>query len=129
MADTELEPQPDRLPPFPVDEQTLDLLHHALHPGPDAQRTSVTDLCEIYGQLAGVPADGGGYHVNEVLAAVLADLRRVRDGSIAATVAEEVEQLCPTRGHTEHPAGVCEYARAAAYLRDTLPTRLRGEQR
>jgi hypothetical protein len=79
------------LPPFPVDDQTLDLLDAALHPGPDAERTSVTDLCRLYSELAGsdltaVESDEGRvtvmrdaeYHANDVISALVAEVRRLR---------------------------------------------------
>ena len=42
-----------RLPPFPVDEGTLDLLMHALHPGPDAERTSLWDFLSFMSEMGG----------------------------------------------------------------------------
>lgn len=83
----------DRLPPFPVDDQTLDLLDAAINPGPDAERSSVADLCGMYSELAG--ADLGAvesgdehmavmrdpmYHPNDVIAALVGEVRRLRAG-------------------------------------------------
>lgn len=79
------------LPPFPVDDQTLDLLHTALNPGPHADRTSVTDLCDLYSRMAG--SDPGAvedtvdgvdvlrdaqYGPHDVIAALLGEVRRLR---------------------------------------------------
>lgn len=36
---------------FPVDGITLDLLHTALHPGPDAERTNLYDLLELLSDM------------------------------------------------------------------------------
>lgn len=41
------------LPPFPVDDTTLDLIDKAINPGPEAERSSLWDLCELYSQLGG----------------------------------------------------------------------------
>lgn len=80
------------LPPFPVDDQTLDMLWSALHPDPDvADRSSVGDLCEFYSQLGGsdtsaVESDDGrvrvmrdpAYHPNDIISALIAEVRRLR---------------------------------------------------
>lgn len=76
------------LPPFPVDDGTLDLLSKAINPGPEAERSSVEDLLTLYSQLGG--SDTGAvaeviderdpsYHVHDVLAALIAEVRRLRD--------------------------------------------------
>lgn len=41
------------LPPFPVDNGTLDLLWSAIHPEPDAERTSLWDFLEFMSQMGG----------------------------------------------------------------------------
>jgi hypothetical protein len=41
------------LPPFPVDDSTLDLLTTALDPGPDSERTSVADLLNLLSEMGG----------------------------------------------------------------------------
>lgn len=41
------------LPPFPVDDGTLDLLWTALHPGPDADRTSLWDFLGLMSEMGG----------------------------------------------------------------------------
>lgn len=79
------------LPPFPVDDQTLDLLHQAINPGPHAERSSVLDLCQMYSELAGadltaVESDEDGieimrdpqYHPNDIIVALVDEVRRVR---------------------------------------------------
>lgn len=65
----------DSLPPFPVDDQTLDLLWQALHPDPDAERSSVTDLCDLYSDMAGGQVR---YHPNDILAEMVTEVRRRR---------------------------------------------------
>lgn len=83
----------DRLPPFPVDDQTLDLLAAAVSPGPDAERSSVTDLCAMFSELAGsdlAAVESGDehmtvmwdpvYHPNDVIAALVTEIRRLRAG-------------------------------------------------
>lgn len=44
---------PDALPSFPVDDVTLDLLWDALHPGPEAERTSLSDTLDMLSRLGG----------------------------------------------------------------------------
>lgn len=90
---------------FPTDDQTLELLHAALHPGPGAERTSVGDLLELYGQMHG----GRAYHSNDVIAALLAALRDLR------AVAGPTE-LAVARGRRE----------AYAVVRAELARELRG---
>lgn len=82
------------LPPFPVDDTTLDLLEHALNPGPHAERSSVGDLCRLYSELAGSDLNAveetigevtvmrdAEYHPHDVIAALLAEVRRLRQGA------------------------------------------------
>lgn len=45
------------LPPFPVDEATLDLLSIALDPGPESQGASVWDFLTLMSQLGGSDTD------------------------------------------------------------------------
>lgn len=66
------------LPPFPVDDATLDLLDQAARPGPEADRSSVGDLMELITGLAGVADPEEQYHTNDVIAALLAEVRRLR---------------------------------------------------
>jgi hypothetical protein len=74
---------PNQLPPFPTDEQTLGLLWAAIHPDPEvAERSSVTDLCVMYSVLGGADAIGGPmYHPNDMIAALITEIRRLRGGS------------------------------------------------
>lgn len=93
------------LPPFPVDDATLDLLSKAINPGPEAERSSVEDLLTLYSQLGGSDTEavaevvdegdadlGLGlagaevvlmrdpkYHVYDVVSALIAEIRRLRD--------------------------------------------------
>lgn len=80
------------LPAFPTDDQTLGLLDAALNPGPGAERSSVGDLCRLYSEMAGsdlgavehevddstVVMRDAEYHPNDVIAALLAEVRRLR---------------------------------------------------
>lgn len=45
------------LPDFPVDPGTLDLLSVALDPGPEAERSSVTDFLIFMSQMGGSDTD------------------------------------------------------------------------
>jgi hypothetical protein len=64
------------LPPFPVDPQTLDLLDAAIRPGPEAVRSSLGELCQLMADLSGV--DGPAYHPNDVIVALVDEVRRLR---------------------------------------------------
>lgn len=80
------------MPPFPVDEQTLDLLWASMHPDPDtSERTSLWDFCELMSQMAGsdtaaVEADYGtvremrdpAYSHMDVIDALIIEVRRLR---------------------------------------------------
>ena len=91
------------LPDFPVDPVTLDMLSHALDPGPEAKRTSVSDFLDLMSRMAGSdpeavaevieegdPYDSGRhgfdivmlrdplYHEHDVLRALIAEVRRLR---------------------------------------------------
>lgn len=77
---------PDVLPPFPTDPQTIDLLDAAVRPHGSAERTSLNDLCVLMSELAGVPLeDGDGirieYHANDVIAALIDEVRALRTGT------------------------------------------------
>lgn len=90
------------LPPFPVDDATLDMLMAAIDPrshgDPDAEQSSVFDFLEFMSQMGGSDtkavaevhddgSDGGPviqsmrdqhYHVNNVLEALVGEIRRLR---------------------------------------------------
>lgn len=82
------------LPPFPVDDGTLDLLWDAIHPGPEAERSSVSDLLTMFQEMAGADpraiesiTETGlhvmrdpSYHPNDVIAALIVEVRRLRSG-------------------------------------------------
>lgn len=94
-----------QLPSFPVDDQTLDLLEAALDPrshgDTDAKTSGVWPLLEFMSQMAGSDtraveeilddgSDGGAsivmmrdpqYHDNDVIAALVAEVRRLRVSS------------------------------------------------
>lgn len=95
----------DLLPPFPVDDTTLDLISIALDPGPEAKRTSLNDLLDLMSRMAGSdpeavaevieegdPYDSGRhgfdivmlrdplYHPHDVIRALIAEVRRLRGG-------------------------------------------------
>lgn len=93
------------LPPFPVDDATLDLLEAAMNPwehgDPEATQSSVWPLLEMMSQLAGSDpqaveevvddgSDGGArivvmrdpvYTDRDVIEALIAEVRRLRSGS------------------------------------------------
>lgn len=80
------------LPPFPVDDQTLSFVEAALTgTAGEGGRSSLTDLCTLYSELAGssttaVESTDGAvavmrdpqYHPNDVVAALTAEVRRLR---------------------------------------------------
>jgi hypothetical protein len=81
------------LPPFPVDDGTLDLLWTALHPDPEvSERSSVGDLLRMFEEMAGADptaveniTESGlhvmrdpAYHPNDVIAALITEVRRLR---------------------------------------------------
>jgi hypothetical protein len=97
------------LPVFPVDDATLDLIDAAVNgvPGPGG-RSSVTELCNLMSELAGSdigaveriveeadPARGGlagaevvvmrdpVYHPNSIIAALVAEVRRLRREAVS----------------------------------------------
>jgi hypothetical protein len=80
------------LPPFPVDDQTLDLLTAALDgAGIEGGRSSVGDLCQLFSELGGADPDAvesvedgirimrdPQYHPNDIIAALIDEVRRLR---------------------------------------------------
>jgi hypothetical protein len=93
------------LPPFPVDDATLDLLEHALDPrshgDPEAASSGVWPLLRMMSELAGsdteaVEEEHDGvrvmrdphYHDHDVLRALIAEVRRLRAGGLADTSKE-----------------------------------------
>ncbi len=83
------------LPPFPVDPVTLDNLAAALDPvaagDTAAQRSCVGEFLDLMSRLGGadpqaVASDDGrvrvmrdpGYHINDVLTALVCEIRRLR---------------------------------------------------
>jgi len=87
------------LPPFPVDDGTLDLLWTALHPDPAvSERSSVSDLLRMFEEMAGADptaveyiTDSGlhmmrdpTYHPNDVIAALITEVRRLRGAPVPA---------------------------------------------
>lgn len=70
---------PPEPPPFPVDEQTLDLLECAIRPGEGAEQTSLLDFCKLMSELSASGADPEFcYHPNDVIGAPLDEVRRLR---------------------------------------------------
>jgi hypothetical protein len=85
-----------QLPPFPVDDSTLDLLSAALDPwahgDPEAKSSSVWDLLKMMSEMAGSDTtaveettESGmhvmrdpHYHDHDVLKALIAEVRRLR---------------------------------------------------
>lgn len=82
----------NKLPPFPVDDQTLDMLWDAIHPGPGATRSSVTDFLDLMTRLGGSDPDAiqdtilenvhvmrdQFYHEHDVMSALIEEIRRLR---------------------------------------------------
>lgn len=86
------------LPPFPVDDATLDLLEHALDPrahgDPEAESSSVWPLLTMMSELGGsdttaveeevsegvVVMRDPHYHDHDVIRALVAEVRRLRAG-------------------------------------------------
>lgn len=91
------------LPPFPLDDETLNMLSMALDPGPEATRTSVGEFLDLMSRMGGSdpeavaevieeadPYDSGRhgmdivlmrdpiYHEHDVLRALIAEVRRLR---------------------------------------------------
>lgn len=78
-------------PTFPVDDTTLDMLWTALHPGPEAERSSVNDLLELFSDMhfgplgESVELDGEvvelagcRWHQHDVISALITEVRRLR---------------------------------------------------
>lgn len=82
------------LPPFPVDDATLDLVWGALHPGPEAERSSLFDMLDLYSRLGGSDPDATvenddlpddivelrdpQYSPHDLIAALITEIRRLR---------------------------------------------------
>lgn len=86
------------LPPLPVDDVALDIYWSALFPGPDVERTSIGDVLDLYAEMGGsdltavaeviqrtwdgepevVEMRDPGYHPNDLIAALIAEVRRLR---------------------------------------------------
>ncbi len=83
-----------KLAPFPVDDQTLDLLEQAINIDPAAERSSLFDLLDMYSRLGGSDTravaetleDGivvmrdPQYSPHDVIAALVGEVRRLRAG-------------------------------------------------
>lgn len=90
----------NHLPAFPVDDVTLDLLWDALHPGPEADRTSLLVTLSMFDRLGGSDPDAiaqeiapdvvvmrdESYHPNDVIAALITEVRRLRGDAITAAL-------------------------------------------
>jgi hypothetical protein len=82
----------DLLPPLPVDDVSLDLYWTALHPGPEADRSSLYDLLHMMSQMAGSDPDVVAevidenvvvlrdplYHPDDLITALIVEVRRLR---------------------------------------------------
>lgn len=79
------------LPPFPVDDGTLDMLWSALGNDPGAERSSVSELLTLYSQLGGSDTDAvesvddgiflmrdPQYHEHDILSSLITEVRRLR---------------------------------------------------
>ncbi|MGE5829657.1 MAG: hypothetical protein ACM30G_15055 [Micromonosporaceae bacterium] len=124
-----------QLPPFPVDDATLGLLEAALDPhghgDPDAKSTSVWDVLRLYSELGGSDttavaevhddgSDGGArivtmrdphYHDNDVLASMIAEVRRLRSqwARLPEVLAEHslFQIVCDPIAKTDNPICAC----------------------
>jgi len=80
------------LPPFPVDDQTLDMLWLAINPDPEvADRSSLYDVLRLYSEMGGSDTEAvesveDGIHVmrdpqystHDVIGALIEEIRRLR---------------------------------------------------
>lgn len=80
------------LPGFPVDPATLDLLMNAVRPDPNMPATSLNDFLRLMSELGGSDPNAvaeqtcdntfvmrdQGYHPNDVIAALIDEVRRLR---------------------------------------------------
>ena len=79
------------LPPFPVDDATLDLLWSAMYPGPEAEKSSVWPLLRLMSELGGSDVDAvesehdgirylrdQQYTDHDVIEALITEVRRLR---------------------------------------------------
>lgn len=67
---------------FPTDEVTLSMLEAACQPdaeGPSTVTTMLAFGAEHVGVEDGIDVYEGGYHPNEVILALVAEVRRLRD--------------------------------------------------
>jgi hypothetical protein len=80
-----------RLPPWPVDGQSLELLYRAVRPPEDAERSSLGDICRMFSEMAGSDLDAVEgvvegievmrdplYHPNDVIAVLIEEIWRLR---------------------------------------------------
>lgn len=84
-----------RLPPFPVDDATLDMVWAAIHPweqNENWERSSLWDLLTLMSQLGGSDTDAveeqlddntqvmrdPHYHDHDVISALITEVRRLR---------------------------------------------------
>jgi hypothetical protein len=84
------------LPPLPVDDVSLDLYWSALHPGPDAERSSIGDVLDLLSEMAGSDPDAVEerlaenvvvmrdpmYHPNSLISALITEIRRLRSAEV-----------------------------------------------
>ncbi|TAK89376.1 MAG: hypothetical protein EPO06_11995 [Burkholderiaceae bacterium] len=73
------------LPPFPVDPATIDLLDAAVRPPEGSERSSLCELLGMYADMSGATSDDPDvtyhYHHNDVIAALIDEVRRLRQPS------------------------------------------------
>lgn len=93
----------DLLPPLPVDDEALELYLSALHPGPDAERSSLGELLDLYSEMAGSdldaieeiveegrPGDGIDFEVPAIH--IMRDAR-YHDHDLIVALIEEIQRL------------------------------------
>lgn len=86
------------LPPLPVDDVALDLYWSAIYPGETSERSSVGEVLDMYAELAGSDLEAidevlhrtwdgepdevvmrdPAYHVNDLISALIEEIRRLR---------------------------------------------------
>lgn len=137
------------LPPFPVDDGTLDLLSIALDPGEESERSSVGDFLEFMSQMGGSDTTAvdsvewgdplgmdesveihmmrdAAYHEHDIIRALVAEVRRLRPhGEPAHLVsAEWLEDVTSERDEARNAvrgmAARCWMLRQAARDSDSL---------
>jgi hypothetical protein len=127
------------LPPFPVDDATLDLLEAAMNPrehgDPDAVSSSVWPLLQFMSQMGGSDSavieyevDGvtrlahPQYHDHDVIAALIAEVRRLRAQGWRAAASALRQARDEQSSWVWFELGEAALTKAADYLDTLEPT-------